>query len=183
MRCSLSSPDIVFGTNLEHASAGVRPELLQLVCYNRDKASRPAWPARCALQQRQGISTGLASSVSSSRTATLTRSRKATQTRTVRGTKHTWLDNQRWTRRRGTAQQRAEQPANEQTLQRPNWLASSVCRVATRNTPVSTLTACMISETSISIHALSRAVLCCFVRSVRLCCCSCAPPRRLCLLS
>ena len=31
-------------------------------------------------QQRQGISTGLASSVSSSRTATLTRSRKATQT-------------------------------------------------------------------------------------------------------
>ena len=37
-------------------------------------------------QQRQGISTGLASSVSSSRTATLTRSRKATQTRTVRDT-------------------------------------------------------------------------------------------------
>ena len=35
-------------------------------------------------QQRQGISTGLASSVSSSR--------KATQTRTVRETKHTWLD-------------------------------------------------------------------------------------------
>ena len=38
----------------------------------------------CVLQQRPGISTGLASSVSSSRTATLTRSRKATQTRTVR---------------------------------------------------------------------------------------------------
>ena len=39
------------------------------------------------LQQRHGISTGLASSVSSSRTATLTRSRKATQTRTVHETK------------------------------------------------------------------------------------------------
>ena len=46
---------------------------------------------RRVLQQRRGISTGLASSVSSSRTATLTRSRKATQTRTVRETKHTWL--------------------------------------------------------------------------------------------
>ena len=36
--------------------------------------------ATCVLQQRQGLSTGLASSVSSSKTATLTRSWKATQT-------------------------------------------------------------------------------------------------------
>ena len=42
----------------------------------------------CVLQQRQGLSTGLASSVSSSRTATLTRSWKATQTHTVRKAKH-----------------------------------------------------------------------------------------------
>ena len=42
------------------------------------------------LQQRRGISTGLASSQSSSRKATLAPSRKATQTRTVRETK-VWL--------------------------------------------------------------------------------------------
>ena len=41
------------------------------------------------LQQRRGISTGLASSVSSSTTATLTRSWKATQTRTLRKARHT----------------------------------------------------------------------------------------------
>ena len=35
------------------------------------------------LQQRQGLSTGLASLVSSSKTATLTRSWKATQARTL----------------------------------------------------------------------------------------------------
>ena len=61
------------------------------------------------LQQRQGLSTGLASSVSSSRTATLTRSWEATQTRTVREAKHTWLDNQRRNaaRRHRTAKSRA----------------------------------------------------------------------------
>ena len=48
----------------------------------------------CVWLQRQGLSTGLASAVSSSKTATLTRSWKATQTRTVRKAKHTWLDNQ-----------------------------------------------------------------------------------------
>ena len=41
-------------------------------------------PTHLYLQQRQGISTGLASSVSSSRTATLARNWKATQTRCVR---------------------------------------------------------------------------------------------------
>ena len=47
----------------------------------------------CVVQQRRGMATGLASSVSSSKTATLTRSWKATQTRTARKTKHTRLDN------------------------------------------------------------------------------------------
>ena len=49
----------------------------------------------CVWQQRGGISTGLASSQSSSRKATLNPSRKASQTRTVRGTKHRRL-NKRW---------------------------------------------------------------------------------------
>ena len=67
-------------------------------CVYRDTACRAACRgccgvyappgAACVFQRRQGLSTGLASSVSSSRTATLTRSRKATQTRTVRETKH-----------------------------------------------------------------------------------------------
>ena len=48
--------------------------------------------AACVLHRRHGISTGLASSVCSSRTATLTRGRKATQTRTVRETKHRRLN-------------------------------------------------------------------------------------------
>ena len=61
------------------------------------------------LQQRQGLSTGLASSVSSSKTATLTRSWKATQTRTMRKARHTWLDEQRRNAAKGhrTAKSRA----------------------------------------------------------------------------
>ena len=70
----------------------------------------PRQPAfsKCVLQQRQGISTGSASSVSSSRTAALTRSWKATQTRTVRDTKHTRLDHRRNpAKRHRTAKSRA----------------------------------------------------------------------------
>ena len=51
--------------------------------------SQLAYLAACVLQQRRGLSTGLASSVSSSKTATLTRSWKATQTRTLRKAMHT----------------------------------------------------------------------------------------------
>ena len=113
------------------------------------------------LQQRQGISTGLASSVSSSRTATLTRSRKATQTRTVRETKHTWLDNQRRTRRRGTAQQRAEHLANEEVLQRPNYNTAQTKRPAsTHHSPSPTSLSCVSTKTKFPFVWLPPTVVC-----------------------
>ena len=81
----------------------------------------------CVLQRRQGLSTGLASSVRSSRTATLTRNRKATQarnrkatqTRTVREAKHRWLYNPRRKQRVCCNRDKAQKsvPGRNDTLQ------------------------------------------------------------------
>ena len=77
------------------------------------------------LQRRHGISTGLASSEGSSRTATQTGSRKATQTRTVCVRKHGRLDNPRrhQTDRHRTAKSRAlskNQPLSDRSETKRN---------------------------------------------------------------
>ena len=87
------STDLVTASLLWHSDRHQRSLSVATCRSGRALAGMPCLP--CVLQQRHGLSTGLARSVSSSRTATLTRSWKATQTRTVRKAKHTWLDNQR----------------------------------------------------------------------------------------
>ena len=79
------------------------------------------------LQQRQGLSTGLASSVSSSETATLTQSWKATQTRTMHKARHTWRDTQRRNaaKRHRTAKSRALNPPATKLKHSPD---EAVCR-------------------------------------------------------
>ena len=80
-----------------------------------------------SIHQRHGISTGVASSVSSSRTATLNPSRKATQTRTVRETKHRRLNK---FRRNPAKRHRVRYNRDAAAASRPAWPAQHrVCRL------------------------------------------------------